>query len=184
MTGRLFEPREELLEAGVVTQDVVVGIVIDPVAFSPPARQHTLETLEIPSNVGGRFCVLTPAALLPLRLAGIDVKPLLRGAQAMAARCEHDQLLQNPAGLFAAIHVQHMRLFQRPLHVLMPYSDALRPIAAFTCSSSQRSGSPKTWITIGAPGLATRPASRRAATRSSAKKNEVKPVTRSKESSS
>jgi glucose-6-phosphate isomerase len=95
------------------------------------ARQHGLETLEIPSNVGGRFCLLTPAALLPLRLAGIDVKPLLRGAQAMVARCEQSELRQNPAGIFAAIHVQHMRLFGRPLHVLMPYSDALRPIAAW-----------------------------------------------------
>ena len=45
------------------------------------------------------------------------------------------------------------------------------------------SGSPQTWITTGAPGFATRPASRSAATMSVAKKNELKPVTRSKLSS-
>ena len=72
-----------------------------------------------------------PAALLPLRLAGIDAKPLLRGAKAMAERCTSKNLLENPAGLLAAIHVQQMRLFGRSIHVLMPYADALRPIAAW-----------------------------------------------------
>lgn len=95
------------------------------------ARERGLETLEIPSNVGGRFCILTAAGLLPLRLLGIDVKPMLKGAQDMARRCESENLLENPAGIFAALHIQHMRLFQHSVHVLMPYSDALRPISAW-----------------------------------------------------
>src|SRR5690606_2220739 len=95
------------------------------------ARELGLETLPIPSNVGGRFCVLTAAGLLPLTLAGLDAGGLLRGAKAMAARCETDELLQNPAGLLAALHVQHMRLLDHRIHVLMPYADALRPVAAW-----------------------------------------------------
>ena len=55
---------------------------------------------------------------------------------------------------------------------------------ALTASRSQRSAGPQTWITIGAPGFATRPASRSAATMSVAKKNALKPATRSKLSSS
>jgi hypothetical protein len=51
---------------------------------------------------------------------------------------------------------------------------------SFIASRSLRSCGPHTWITIGALGLATRPASRSAATMSLAKKNELKPVTRSK----
>jgi glucose-6-phosphate isomerase len=90
-----------------------------------------LETLVIPSNVGGRFSLLTPCGLLPLRLAGHDARGLLRGAKAMAQRCETPELLKNPAGILAAVHMQHMRLFERPIHVLMPYCDALRPIAAW-----------------------------------------------------
>ena len=58
-----------------------------------------------------------------------------------------------------------------------------RASTAFISPRSKRSGRPQTWMTIGAPGLATRPASRSASTMSSAKKNEQKPVTASKLSS-
>ena len=95
------------------------------------ATELGLKTLPIPSNVGGRFSILTACGLLPMRLAGLDAKALLRGARAMAKRCENPDLLQNPAGILAAVHLQHMRLFKRPIHVLMPYCDALRPIAAW-----------------------------------------------------
>jgi glucose-6-phosphate isomerase len=95
------------------------------------ANEAKLTTLPIPANVGGRFCVLTAAGLLPLRLAGLDAAGLLRGAAQMAARCEDPDLLSNPAGVLAAIHVLHMRLCGHPMHVLLPYADALRPFAAW-----------------------------------------------------
>jgi glucose-6-phosphate isomerase len=95
------------------------------------ARELGLSTLAIPSNVGGRFCILTPAGLFPLFLAGVDARDLLRGAKAMAKRCESSNLLENPAGILAVLHVLHMRLYQRNIHVLMPYADALRPTAAW-----------------------------------------------------
>jgi len=95
------------------------------------ARELGLPTLAIPSNVGGRFSVLTPAGLLPLFLAGIDARGLLRGAKAMAKRCENGKLLENPAGIIASLHTLHMRLYQRNIHVLMPYADALRHTAAW-----------------------------------------------------
>jgi hypothetical protein len=53
-----------------------------------------------------------------------------------------------------------------------------------SASISFRSCGPHTWITTGAPGFATRPASRSAAAMSLAKKNELKPVTKSNVSSS
>lgn len=37
-------------------------------------------SFEIPSNIGGRFSVLTPAGLLPISVAGINVAKLLEGA--------------------------------------------------------------------------------------------------------
>ena len=40
-------------------------------------------TFVIPDNVGGRFTVLTPVGLLPLAVAGLDIKKLVRGAQDM-----------------------------------------------------------------------------------------------------
>lgn len=37
----------------------------------------------IPDNVGGRFSVLTPCGLLPIAVAGFDIKELVRGAKEM-----------------------------------------------------------------------------------------------------
>ncbi len=37
----------------------------------------------IPDNVGGRFSVLTPVGLLPIAIAGIDIKELVAGARLM-----------------------------------------------------------------------------------------------------
>lgn len=46
------------------------------------------ETFIIPDNVGGRYSVLTPVGLLPVALAGFDIRGLVRGAVDMRARCE------------------------------------------------------------------------------------------------
>ncbi len=41
------------------------------------------KTYIIPDNVGGRFSVLTPVGLLPIAVAGFDIKALVDGARAM-----------------------------------------------------------------------------------------------------
>ncbi len=41
------------------------------------------KTYIIPDNVGGRFSVLTPVGLLPIAVAGYDVRPLVKGAADM-----------------------------------------------------------------------------------------------------
>lgn len=43
--------------------------------------------LVIPDSVGGRYSIMTPAGLLPLALAGHDVKDFLEGARAMQRIC-------------------------------------------------------------------------------------------------
>lgn len=61
------------------------------VAITDGARGalHTLAKKEgykmyvIPDNVGGRFSVLTPVGLLPIAIAGIDIKELISGAAFM-----------------------------------------------------------------------------------------------------
>lgn len=95
------------------------------------AQEQQWHTLAVPANVGGRFSVLSPVGLLPALLCGVDIKALLSGAAAMAERCQTPKLRENPAGVLAAVHVLQHRLRQRPLHVLMPYSDQLRPFAAW-----------------------------------------------------
>lgn len=57
----------------------------------------------IPNDVGGRFSVLTPVGLLPLAMAGIDIRELVGGAAAMRTACLTDELRANPAHLYAAV---------------------------------------------------------------------------------
>ncbi len=44
------------------------------------ATQEGYKTFVIEDNVGGRFSVLTPVGLLPLAVAGVDIKALVEGA--------------------------------------------------------------------------------------------------------
>lgn len=56
----------------------------------------------IPDNVGGRFSVLTPVGLIPLAVAGFNIRELLKGAANMHEICsvKNDE---NPAIIYAAI---------------------------------------------------------------------------------
>ena len=57
----------------------------------------------IPDNVGGRFSVLTPVGLLPIAVAGFDVKQLVAGAVEMEKACGKDVAFdENPAAIYAA----------------------------------------------------------------------------------
>lgn len=95
------------------------------------ARAERVTALEIPANVGGRFSVLTAVGLLPAALIGIDTGALLAGAAAMRARCATQVLARNPAGVFATLQWLADTRNGRAIHVLMPYSDPLRDLAAW-----------------------------------------------------
>ncbi|MDR0725390.1 MAG: glucose-6-phosphate isomerase [Prevotellaceae bacterium] len=47
------------------------------------AEQEGYRTFVIPDDVGGRFSILTPVGLLPISVAGIDIRILLKGATDM-----------------------------------------------------------------------------------------------------
>ena len=47
------------------------------------ATQEGYETFVIPDDVGGRFSVLTPVGLLPIAVAGFDIRALVEGAVEM-----------------------------------------------------------------------------------------------------
>lgn len=82
-------------------------------------------TFPVPSNVGGRFSVLSPVGLLPAAAAGLDVVGLLDGARAMRDRCLGDDAASNPALLLASLLHHHHLVRGRPMVVLMAYVDAL-----------------------------------------------------------
>jgi glucose-6-phosphate isomerase len=49
------------------------------------AEINGYETLVIPDNIGGRYSVLTPVGLLPVAVSGLDIRQLIKGAQALEA---------------------------------------------------------------------------------------------------
>jgi glucose-6-phosphate isomerase len=93
------------------------------------AQRERIATLDVPPSVGGRFSVLSPVGLLPAALVGIDIEGLLAGAQHAVKRCETDELLQNPAALYAGLHWAADTDLGARIHVLMPYTDRLRELA-------------------------------------------------------
>jgi glucose-6-phosphate isomerase len=93
------------------------------------AQRDHIATLDVPPEVGGRFSVLSPVGLLPAALVGVDIDALLEGAQRALERSESDDLLQNPAALYAALHWAADANLGARVHVLMPYTDRLREFA-------------------------------------------------------
>ena len=56
------------------------------------ADQEGYKTFVIPDNVGGRFSVLTPVGLLPIAIAGLNIRELVQGAIEMRKEClENDR---------------------------------------------------------------------------------------------
>lgn len=89
------------------------------------AQKHSLATLPIPQDIGGRFSVLTAVGLLPARFAEIDIKALLQGAQEMSERLLQESTT-NPLHLTASSLFESYRNQQLNETVLMPYSSKLR----------------------------------------------------------
>jgi len=62
------------------------------------------KTYVIPDNIGGRYSVLTPVGLLPIAVAGNDIKQLVAGAAAMENICGLETSFEaNPAALYAVV---------------------------------------------------------------------------------
>ncbi len=64
------------------------------------ATEEGYKTFVIPDNVGGRFSVLTPVGLLPIAVAGFDIRALVEGARRMRAATA-EGTVNNPAVLYA-----------------------------------------------------------------------------------
>ncbi len=73
-------------------------------ALKTLATNEGYPTFVIPDNVGGRFSVLTPVGLLPLAVAGVDVRALVAGAVQMEEQTKEGVAFEeNPAAIYAAV---------------------------------------------------------------------------------
>ena len=68
------------------------------------ATQEGYKSFIIPDNIGGRFSVLTPVGLLPIAVAGFDIKSLVEGAKVMEEETSIDvPFANNIAARYAAV---------------------------------------------------------------------------------
>ncbi len=107
--------KKEASERIVAITDAVRG------ALKTLSTQEGYRTFIVPDNVGGRFSVLTPVGLLPIVLAGFDIRAILAGAAA-----ERKALLErkedNAAIQYAAMrNLLHAR-YGKAVEILVTYN--------------------------------------------------------------
>ena len=90
-------------------------------ALKTLATQEGYRSFVVPDNVGGRFSVLTPVGLLPIVLAGFDVRAMLKGAaderEALLSKTE-----ENPAVQYAAMRNLLYSVLGKKVEVLVSYN--------------------------------------------------------------
>lgn len=91
------------------------------------ATEEGYKTFVIADNVGGRFSVLTPVGLLPIAVAGLDIRALLDGARQMqrATTAADDT---NPAVLYATTRNALYRAGKK-IEILVNYNPKLHFMA-------------------------------------------------------
>jgi len=66
------------------------------------AQREGYRTFAIDNDVGGRFSIMTPAGLVPLAIAGIDIKGMIEGARKAQVHCAQMDINKNTAYQYAA----------------------------------------------------------------------------------
>lgn len=84
LTFRLLKKQCEAQRGKDEARDVIVAVTdAHKGAARAAADKEGYKTFVIPDNVGGRFSVLTPVGLLPIAVAGFDIRQLVKGAADM-----------------------------------------------------------------------------------------------------
>ena len=94
-------------------------------ALKTLATQEGYKTFVVPDNVGGRYSVLTPVGLLPIVLAGFDVREMLKGAQEMEKACAVKSE-DNPAVKYAAMRNLLYSELGKKIEILVAYNPKLQ----------------------------------------------------------
>ena len=105
LTFRLLKRQCEEQLGKEAAKDVIVAVTdAHKGAARAAADKEGYKTFVIPDNVGGRFSVLTPVGLLPIAVAGFDIKALVKGAQDMEKATASDvAYADNISAQYAAV---------------------------------------------------------------------------------
>lgn len=127
LTFRLLKKQCETQRGKDEARDVIVAIT-DAVkgAARAAATKEGYKTFVIPDNVGGRFSVLTPVGLLPIAIAGFDIKALIQGAADMEnATSTNVPFEENPAALYAAVRNALYAQAGKKIEIMVNYQPKL-----------------------------------------------------------
>ena len=94
-------------------------------ALKTLATQEGYKTFVVPDNVGGRYSVLTPVGLLPIALAGFDIREMLAGAAEMEKACSVKSE-ENPALRYAAMRNLLYTELGKKVEILVAYNPKLQ----------------------------------------------------------
>jgi glucose-6-phosphate isomerase len=97
------------------------------------AGREGIASLPVPPNVGGRYSVLSAVGLLPLAVIGVDIRALLTGAAANAARCASAETSTNPALELAALYYLQDVKHEKRVAIMMPYLTPLKLFGDWYC---------------------------------------------------
>jgi glucose-6-phosphate isomerase len=92
----------------------------------------SFRSLSLLPGVGGRYSEFN-MGLLHLAIVGIDIEKVFSGARAMAKRCSTDNLLKNPAYLYATLCHLAYKKKGKSIAILMPFTELLTSTADWYC---------------------------------------------------
>ncbi len=111
-------------------KDLIIAVT-DPVegTLRSMAGQSINKFFDIPHDIGGRYSVLTNVGLIPLSIAGVNIRSFIRGAQDMQKLTGPDVKFENnPAAIYAAARYS---LYQesKKIEILANYEPRLHYVA-------------------------------------------------------
>jgi glucose-6-phosphate isomerase len=102
---RLLRTQLEQQQGKTAAQKLIVTVTDkERGALRTLAVQEGYKTYVLEDDIGGRYSVLSPVGLLPIAVAGFDIRKLVQGAVSMEQLCGLDTPFEdNPAAQYAAV---------------------------------------------------------------------------------
>lgn len=131
LTFRLLKKQCEAQRGKAEAKDVIVAVTdAHKGAARAAADKEGYKTFVIPDNVGGRFSVLTPVGLLPIAVAGFDIKQLVEGAADMEKATANDvPFAENIAARYAAVRQALYSQAGKKIEIIANFQPKLHYIA-------------------------------------------------------
>lgn len=116
--------KEEAKEVIVAVTDATKG------AARTAATQEGYKTFIIPDDIGGRFSVLTPVGLLPIAVAGFDIRQIVEGARVMEQETANTvPYAENIAARYAAVRQALYNQAGKKIEIIVNYQPKLHFMA-------------------------------------------------------